>query len=159
MSKLQDVRKTFANEGRQAARQYRQAVVSASACPPAATWNREPITMAAKRVYSTKKQAALEARMHGAGSSPEALGLCLNPLAMLISYEGRLTLYDFLLRRRTDKELMDIAIDICVKVREVHQKDIIHNDLKQDNIIVDEYRKVHLIDFGNAVKIGEPFCY
>lgn len=78
---------------------------------------------------------------------------------MLISYEGHQTLYEFLRSDRTDKELMDVAIDICVKVREIHQKGIIHNDLKLDNLMVDEGRKVHVIDFNNAVENGKPFCY
>lgn len=46
---------------------------------------------------------------------------------------------------------MDVAIDLCMKVQEVHQKNVIHNDIKGDNVIVD------LIDFGNANEKGRPY--
>lgn len=50
-----------------------------------------------------------------------------------------------------------MAIDLCMKVQEVHQKNVIHNDIKGDNVIVDNCGKTHLIDFGNANEKGRPY--
>lgn len=49
-----------------------------------------------------------------------AFGLCVYPLAQFIYYG-------------TD-EVLDVAIDLCIRLREVYQKDI-HNDLKGDGVL------------------------
>ncbi|XP_037787607.1 serine/threonine-protein kinase shk2-like [Penaeus monodon] len=61
--------------------------------------------------------------------------------------------------KRTDEELVEVAIDLCIKIQEIHQKHVIHHDLKEDNVLVDAQGKVHVIDFGNADKEGEKCCY
>lgn len=55
------------------------------------------------------------------------------------------------MEERTEAELFGIAIDLCLMVMEVHQKDI-HN-LKGDNVLV-----VHVIDFGYANDKGRCYC-
>lgn len=50
----------------------------------------------------------------------------------------------------SDIELLQIAADICNCVGQIHEKGVIHLDLKEDNVLVDERGGVHLIDFGNA---------
>ncbi|XP_042882001.1 serine/threonine-protein kinase STY46-like [Penaeus japonicus] len=97
--------------------------------------------------------------LQGAGGAPKPLGLCLRPLAILISYEGEHTLDDFLQEWRTDEELLDVAVDLCRKVTEIHGKNIIHNDLKLDNVLVDYQRKVRVIDLGNAKFRGTLIFY
>ncbi|XP_037796413.1 serine/threonine-protein kinase shk2-like [Penaeus monodon] len=61
--------------------------------------------------------------------------------------------------KRTDEELVEVAIDLCIKIQEIHQKKIIHRDLKEDNVLVDAKGKVHVIDFGNAGMEGEKCSY
>ncbi|XP_063597926.1 uncharacterized protein LOC134774445 [Penaeus indicus] len=64
---------------------------------------------------------------------------------------------NYLAGERTDVELLEVAIDLCIKVQEIHQKHVIHNDLKEDNVLVDAQGKVHVIDFGNATEEGLLF--
>jgi len=96
--------------------------------------------------------------LQGAGGAPEALGLCLYPLAQAISFAGPQTLGEYLEENPSNAELLSLAADLCGKVSEVHEKGIIHNDLKFDNVIVDGRGQIHLIDFGNANPQGQSFC-
>ncbi|XP_037780207.1 serine/threonine-protein kinase STY46-like [Penaeus monodon] len=97
--------------------------------------------------------------LRGAGGSPIAFGLCPNPPALFISFVGHQTLENYLQEKRTDEELVEVAIDLCIKIQEIHQKKVIHHDLKEDNVLVDAQGKVHVIDFGNASMEGEECCY
>src|ERR1700757_2711318 len=40
----------------------------------------------------------------------------------------------------------------------VHQKGIIHNDIKPANILYDHDRGAILIDFGLSTQVGSPLC-
>lgn len=54
-------------------------------------------------------------------------------------------------------QICDIGIKLCNILEYLHnyQDGIIHLDIKPDNIIIDEYNNVKLIDFGNALYNGE----
>nr|XP_027234147.1 probable serine/threonine-protein kinase DDB_G0272254 [Penaeus vannamei] len=104
------------------------------------------------------KECGLLHTLEGAGGAPEPLGLCLYPLAQVISFAGPQTLGGYLEESRSSAELLRLAADLCGKVSEVHEKGIIHNDLKFDNVIVDGRGQIHLIDFGNANPQGQTFC-
>lgn len=78
-------------------------------------------------------------------------------MAQIISFEGRRTLYNFLKEESCQVKLFDVAIDLCKKVMELHDLDVIHHDLKRDNVLVDDDNGVHIIDFGNANKRGRYY--
>lgn len=54
--------------------------------------------------------------LRGAGGAPLALGLCLRPFAQLITFEGELTLHQYLKEEHKDEELLSVATEIlqCV---------------------------------------------
>lgn len=43
-------------------------------------------------------------------------------------------------------------------MRDIHRKGIIHNDLKEDNTVVDARGRARLIDFGNANEKGRLYA-
>ncbi|HRG46504.1 MAG TPA: AAA family ATPase [Leptospiraceae bacterium] len=48
-----------------------------------------------------------------------------------------------------------IAIDILKTLKEIHQKRVVHKDIKPDNIIIDpEFWKAQIIDFGISTKLS-----
>ncbi|XP_037782768.1 casein kinase I-like [Penaeus monodon] len=60
---------------------------------------------------------------------------------------------------RDERDLLTIALQLTQAVRELHQKGVVHCDLKPDNVVVqmdDEGRPqtVHVIDFGLARPFG-----
>ncbi|ROT67107.1 serine/threonine protein kinase [Penaeus vannamei] len=91
-----------------------------------------------------------------AGGSPRALGICSNPPAILCSFVGRSTLEKVLEESKcSDEELLRLSRSLCVAVQEVHGRGVIHNDLMDDNVVVDKATgRVHVIDFGTACRPG-----
>ena len=43
---------------------------------------------------------------------------------------------------------LDLAIDLCLEVKKVHEKDITHRDIKPSNIMIDASGGIKLVDFG-----------
>lgn len=97
----------------------------------------------------------------GAGGSPRALGICSKPSAILCSFVGRNTLEHVLEKMHySDTQLLGLALRLCIAVQEVHEKDFIHNDLMDDNIVVDVTTgRVSIIDYGNACRPGDNVGY
>lgn len=96
----------------------------------------------------------------GEGGAPLPLGLCRSPVAMVMSYVGSCTLAKALKRRTlSEAELLEVAICLCRRVGEIQAKGVVHNDLKEDNIMVDDAQKVYLIDFGLATREDEVVGY
>jgi len=95
-------------------------------------------------------------KVGGAGGSPRALGICSNPPAILCSFVGRSTLEKVLEESKcSDEELLRLSRSLCVAVQEVHGRGVIHNDLMDDNVVVDKATgRVHVIDFGTACRPG-----
>ncbi len=53
-----------------------------------------------------------------------------------------------------DEELRFIFKQICGAVNYCHSQNIIHRDIKMENILINEQRQIKLIDFGFSVQIG-----
>lgn len=47
-----------------------------------------------------------------------------------------------------EKQLIDIATQICLGLQTIHSNNIIHRDIKSSNIMFDEEGKVRIMDFG-----------
>jgi serine/threonine protein kinase/Tfp pilus assembly protein PilF len=67
-------------------------------------------------------------------------------LSELIQTSGSLTL----------AACLQIAIQICQALKAAHQKGIIHQDLKPQNIMIDNSGKVYVTDFGLAESLSAP---
>lgn len=50
----------------------------------------------------------------------------------------------------TEKEIVNIAIQVCEGLSFLHQHQIIHRDIKPSNILIDSRRMIYLIDFDAA---------
>lgn len=61
-------------------------------------------------------------------------------------------------RRLNTCKLMFVCRSVWEAVTYIHQKGILHNDIKRDNIVVTDTRVV-LIDFGKATMINCPVIY
>lgn len=73
-----------------------------------------------------------------------------------MSFETGLTLRDLIKSRDTtftDEEVAGIAEPLCYGVLELHKADLIHRDIKPDNIIIRPDGAPVLIDLGAAVQI------
>ncbi|XP_037790074.1 mitogen-activated protein kinase 12-like [Penaeus monodon] len=89
--------------------------------------------------------------MGGAGGAPIPLGLCESPPALLMSRAGSCTLDDALWHKTlSEAQLLEVALRLCRRVKEIHAKGVVHNDLKTNNIMLSADLDVHIIDFGLA---------
>lgn len=101
-----------------------------------------------------------EVRIHkvlsGAGGAPLFRGLCLNPPRMFMTWAGE-SYVDYL-KHCSDSEAVESLIIIGEKLTELHEKKIIHNDLKANNITVTVTTDVkidfNIIDFGLSTRSG-----
>lgn len=63
-----------------------------------------------------------------------------------------ITLKDYIKKksRLTPKEVISIAVQVCSGIEEAHEHNIIHRDIKPQNIIISKEGKVKVTDFGIA---------
>ena len=54
------------------------------------------------------------------------------------------------------RDVIQIGIELIQCVANIHSTGFLHNDIKLDNIMIDEDNKVFLIDYGNASKFNLP---
>lgn len=101
--------------------------------------------------------------LHGAGGTPILKGMIREPLTILMSYCGVLTLGEFLESSPRSEQLLQLLLDLSVKVGEIHAKGLVHLDLKGDNVMVKQTGgdavEVYIIDVGLAALPGQrvPF--
>jgi len=72
-----------------------------------------------------------------------------------MEYIGKTSLYSYLKskthRRLDEEEARNIFLQICKGVRYCHSRCIVHRDLKLENILLDDYNNVKIIDFGFSI--------
>ncbi|XP_076029029.1 tyrosine-protein kinase Yes-like [Oratosquilla oratoria] len=104
------------------------------------------------------KEAEALAALSGVPRVPTIFGVGRNPVTLITSFGGR-SLYKLIQRRHLSKyQAVDIVFQIAESVRLIHLRGWTHNDIKQDNIVVEkncDLWSATLIDFGSAVGIGK----
>ncbi|MGD9108133.1 MAG: protein kinase [Gammaproteobacteria bacterium] len=58
---------------------------------------------------------------------------------------------------KTLEKKLEIFLKIIAKLKIMHKNKDIHSDLKPANIMIDEYDKIHIIDFNITAEEGKPF--
>ena len=106
-------------------------------------------------IHIMLKEARTAVKVDGAGGAPRVLALCEDPLAMVQEFVGET--YSKFLRKCSVEKFLDSLVCICLRLQEMHDKGVVHNDLKLDNITYTGSVKepvFHLIDFGWAGGVG-----
>lgn len=75
-----------------------------------------------------------------------------------MEYIGKQSLHGFLKnkasKRLEENETKKIYSQICQGISYCHAKNIVHRDLKLENILIDENKLVKIIDFGFSIAIA-----
>nr|XP_053637304.1 probable serine/threonine-protein kinase 2 [Cherax quadricarinatus] len=105
-------------------------------------------------------EAAKLAELQGAGGAPLLYCVCHNFPAIVISFRGGTTLYNYFKNNYDLKlqTLLLIFLQVALNLEEIHQCGFTHNDLKADNVLIHEAEdalEVNVIDFGHSTKVGE----
>jgi serine/threonine protein kinase len=58
---------------------------------------------------------------------------------------------------RGETRIAQIIVGIVLAMRYLHSRNVIHRDLRPDNILLDWYWNVRLCDFGHSLYSGEPY--
>ena len=62
---------------------------------------------------------------------------------------------DHCLKRGTGKELLNIATKAANALKKIHACNVVHGDISEQNIIIDQTGKPIFIDFAHAKKISK----
>ncbi|XP_076059703.1 uncharacterized protein LOC143036340 [Oratosquilla oratoria] len=104
------------------------------------------------------KEAEALAALSGVPRVPTLFGVGRNPVTLITSCGGR-SLYKLIQRGQLSKyQAVDLVFQVTESVRLIHHRGWTHNDIKQDNIVVERNCNLWnatLIDFGSAVRIGK----
>ncbi|XP_071531462.1 tyrosine-protein kinase yes-like [Panulirus ornatus] len=109
-------------------------------------------------VLMFSEEANLMEKLEGAGGTPILLGYARDPPALLMTQVGCHTLHQLIFESNAGYDLRQLGIKAGRQLLEIHEKDIIHNDFKTNNIIVSgptEAPVVNIIDLGIACGEGE----
>lgn len=107
--------------------------------------------------------------LNGAGGAPRLLGESLKPAGkvattLLMEYCGQTTFWQSVRSNKySHSGFLQILYMVGIQLKEIHLKDTIHNDLKTNNVVLSDDvnpenglpKKVHIIDFGNALPSGD----
>jgi predicted ATPase/class 3 adenylate cyclase len=78
-------------------------------------------------------------------------------VALVMKYEGYGNLKEYAKQKEFSIiDFLKIAIQLAEALAELHKANIVHKDIKPDNIIINpDILKINLIDFGNSIQISE----
>ena len=72
-----------------------------------------------------------------------------------MEYPGNMSLHKFLkskIHKKLDEsEAKRIFRELCLGMSYCHSKNIVHRDLKLENILIDDHGTVKIIDFGFSI--------
>ncbi|XP_037782767.1 calcium/calmodulin-dependent protein kinase type 1D-like [Penaeus monodon] len=96
------------------------------------------IGLAKKVLPSFENERAMMEQVAGAGGAPRVLAFCPERPALVMTFCGATDLIDIVqkLLFREERDLLTIALQLTQAVRELHQKGVVHCDLKPDNVVV-----------------------
>ena len=110
-----------------------------------------------EEVATAKKQFATEIRILSLLSHPNIVGyrgsnLKGRHMYFVMEYADGLTLKEYLTRKKIipQKELFDIVCQILSALSHMHQRGVVHCDIKPHNIIILPNKKIKITDFGIA---------
>lgn len=122
----------------------------------------ENISDASQSLSDLKKQFADEARVHSLVSHPTIAAFkraCLDssPMYFVMEYVDGITLKEYMYRNRglTWEETLDFSCRLLSALSHIHSKNIVHCDIKPQNILVTHGGSIKLIDFGIARMAGK----
>lgn len=81
---------------------------------------------------------------------------------LVMEFVGGRQLQDVLLAARpvrSPETVASVIGQLCEILRDVHDRDVVHCDLKPENVIVEPDGRLRLIDMGHAVRAGAPTQY
>ncbi|KAK4307390.1 hypothetical protein Pmani_020845 [Petrolisthes manimaculis] len=103
-------------------------------------------------------------KMHcldGAGGAPQLIAACSNIPLFVTTYCPGITIQDWVKNDTnpvTPMELLQVCLEVALRLKEIHVKGIIHNDINPNNIILDfqdkHYTRAHIIDFNLSTHYG-----
>lgn len=67
---------------------------------------------------------------------------------LVMEYFAGLTLNDFVRQESSKEKIVDALLQVLRGVEFIHSRNIIYNDIKPENILVDENNQTKIIDFG-----------
>jgi len=77
-------------------------------------------------------------------------------LVMEFLGEGNLCTYIKEKRKLPEEEARQLFSQLCQGLEYMHAHDVVHRDIKLENVLFDEHRNAKLIDFGFSVQCKEP---
>ena len=78
---------------------------------------------------------------------------------ILMEYAGNSNLKQFILHHKKNDQLIeeniviDLITQICLGLKEIHNKKLIHRDLSPENIFINENKKIKIGDFGVSKRL------
>ena len=126
--------------------------------------SQDAIRKTLKKGFSTapfRWECAVLQELGGAGGAPRLLALCEHDPIAIMENTGQ-NLDAFYRSGCTVHTFLQVMVGVVEGLMAVHGKGFVHNDIKEDNITVSGTLvapRVHIIDFGLASKVGEPFYF
>lgn len=119
------------------------------------------------RYKDTVKEAEFLIRLRGAGGAPRVHGVAPEIGCYFMDFLPGRDLEELSHEHKTGTVLqndwfwLDVLEKLIVKLKEVHRKQIVHLDLKQNNVMVDlsdpADPKISIIDFGVSSFVGDKW--